>query len=428
MESTVKSGFTVLLAVIIFAVNSFINSLQTHLYPVEVARRSLPPVYTGVVLATHEITLIVISPVWAWLLCYLKERSSVLTACVLSGSASIAFSLLHIIPNASIFLALSIIFKIIQAAGHSLLCISLLALLLSELDKFKALAVSACLTFFSLAVIIGSNVATNLIVNELFTLPLSLLGILLIVLGLVSLTVIPPAVRDSDYTEQLQKSAFNFVSILRLPCVWIGIFTMLICTMNPFYLDTVMKPTLESLGVISVETVSMSLGVCFALSSMAWGFAIDKGLNPKACIAVSSLTICVSLTIVQSYFSLFPVWLVICGFIFSGVAWSGLTIAGLMQMITEAKAASLPMILKLYAIVVSVWQSSFSVRCGLIYEAFGFHYGNLIVASCTLVLFLICASSLINAAICSCNCTAHIRKLSLRKISQVDIVEQCQEQ
>merc|ERR1712080_79522 len=170
---------------------------------------------------------------------------------------------------------------------------------------------------------------------------------------------IPPAVRDSDYTEQLQKSAFNFVSILRLPCVWIGIFTMLICTMNPFYLDTVMKPTLESLGVISVETVSMSLGVCFALSSMVWGFAIDKGLNPKACIAVSSLTICVSLTIVQSYFSLFPVWLVICGFIFSGVAWRGLTIAGLM-----------PMILKLYAIVVSVWQSSFSVRCGLIYEAF----------------------------------------------------------
>jgi len=106
----------------------------------------------------------------------------------------------------------------------------------------------------------------------------------------------------------------------------------------------------------------------------------------------------------------------------SGVAWSGLTISGLIQMINGVKDASLPMILKLYAVVVSIWQSSFAVRSGLVYQAFGFSIGNLVVATCTVSLFLLCAGSLLS--------TARIRKLSLRKISQVDIdiVERCDEQ
>ena len=103
----------------------------------------------------------------------------------------------------------------------------------------------------------------------------------------------------------------------------------------------------------------------------------------------------------------------------SGIAWSALTISGLAQMVNTARAAGLPIIVKLYAMIISIWQSSFAVRSGLIYQAFGFRFGNLIVAVSTIMLFLVTAAMLFS--------TSRVRKLSLRKISWSNIVEQCEE-
>ena len=409
----------ILLSVFIIFINSIIISLQTNLYPDQVAQRHLPGFYSAIVLATHEVTLLIISPVCAWLVYYMKEKYSLLSACLISAGACIAFSVLNSVTNVSIFLALSIIIKIVQAMGHSLLCISLFTHLLSELSKYKSLAIASCLSFFTVGIVISSNLALSFAHNNLFTLPLSLLGLVMAILAVVSQYIIPTPTNNSDYTEQLQKSGFNFVTLLKIPDVWVGIFTTLVCTMNPFYLIDSLTPPLEELGLSSVSCILMILGLCFSLSTLVWGFGLDKGFNPIVCICTSSITICLSVTFIQSYFLWFPVWLIITCLIMSGIAWSALTISGLAQMVNTARAAGLPIIVKLYAMIISIWQSSFAVRSGLIYQAFGFRFGNLIVAVSTIMLFLVTAAMLFS--------TSRVRKLSLRKISWSNIVEQCEE-
>lgn len=374
---------------LILFIYSFINvlcafsvSIQGSIYPMIAELKEATPSEYGMVFGVFSLVLFLTSPLSGMMINKLGGTRVSLIGLLTIGITTIMFGFVDRINGSSLFIQISIVIRIFEGIGYSMVRNAVVAVMSFEFSEHAEMAFAFVQTFFSTGLLIGPVAGGALFELGGFFLPFVFTGALLF-LSAFALLFLP-----KNYPEQEQKSYKQILKVLTLRPVIVGVLSVWGAYFNTGFLFTALEPHLQKLHLSPVQVGLMFLcnGLACCVSSFIWSKLCEKNIHPEFLCTFSAFIIICGLIILgpAPYFPTdISVSTCALGLLIHGIGIGGDQIAGFSCLNKGAKEAGFPKSIQTYGLVSTIYTASFSLGCfigplvgGYAYEILDFSLGS----------------------------------------------------
>jgi len=322
-----------------------------------------------------------------------------------TGLMCVAFGFLNHIDHHMLFIALSLIIRVIEACGNAAFLASSFTLVALVFPESVSTIFGTVEMSFGVGMIIGPTVGGGLYEVGGFTLPFVLLGVILLVQAAISTRTLQflkdddQFLKDDDRSESTRGEEFGISQALRIPSVLLAIIAVLVASIGVGALQTTLERHLAQfdLSPLHVGMFFMLYGGSYALLNPFWGWVADK-YSSKLVIMTGAILLGLGYLLVGPVpgLGIKPSYsLCVVSVVLMGLGIGALLVAAFSEAQTAAVARGFPDGIATYAMVSSIWTSAFAFGAfvgptvaGALYDAVGFEWSLLFPVLCNLVVCL----------------------------------------
>ena len=276
----------------LFLINMSLISLATFLaglslallspfYPTEALTRDLTVTQTGIVISSVFVTTVLVTPVCGKYSQSLGVRRLLILGALIVGLGNAGFGCLQTVTRHIPFLSLSLLIRVLIAAGES--CVVPAAYTLagqqaSEEHRGKVIAMVDM--SFGVGTMLGPTVGGVLFDLGGFFLPFAVTGILSVLVSLASFWFLKET--QTEDIEEEGAVSVTWRQILSAPGMLVCVAGLLVAgSAWTWYLASLEPFLKEMYGISASQTglVFMAFGASYTLFSLVAGFLTDKGLD-----------------------------------------------------------------------------------------------------------------------------------------------------
>lgn len=273
--------------VIQLAIANFISTITfssiAPYYPFEGAKRGLTESQNGLVFGIFELTMFIVSPIAGKLITKTGSKNMFVVGLALTSITAMLFGLLELLPN-HLFYYGSLIVRVFIAFGDAAFVTSSFTIVATRFQKDCVIVISIFETAAGVGFLAGPPIGGILYEWGGFKLPMIVLSIALAISAIVSAFLIPP---DKHVSEEDTKKSSGVMRILKLPGVWIHLYSVLACAVCLSLLDPTLADHLQSfnMGPFLVGLLFLLCGCVYTLAAPVWGY-LTRLLRQKSIVVI----------------------------------------------------------------------------------------------------------------------------------------------
>ncbi|XP_055546361.1 MFS-type transporter SLC18B1-like isoform X3 [Wyeomyia smithii] len=405
LDFTKRQWLTLMIMGLADFCNAICVSLQAPFFPNEAEKKGATATEYGLVFGVFELVVFIISPIYGQYINRIGPKVLFNSGIFTTGTSAILFGLLDRIPSHIPFITLAFVIRIVEALGNAAFLTASFAIIAKEFPNNVATTFASLETCFGLGLIVGPMVGGALYSVGGYYLPFVVLGSALFVTAILTLCILP-----KHTNEPYQDSGKNasMWSVLKIPGVLVSSLAICATSASIGFLSATLEPHLRQfdLSPILLGVVFVINGGIYALTAPAFGWMVDKFLNPKICSAAGCfLVVGAFMTIGPASFipSETSLTLVISGLVLHGLGIASVLVSGFTDSLRTAIANGLPDSIETYGLISGLWTSTFAFGAfvgpsvsGLLFDAIGFRGSTVFIVGLQLIvgsiilLFIMC--------------------------------------
>lgn len=261
-------------------------------YPAEAKLKNLSETQTGIVFGIFEFTMFIISPLFGKYIIFIGARTMFIVGIAVTGVTAILFGFLNFLPSGNTFFWFSVLVRILEAVGDAAFVTSSFAIAAKSFPKNVAFVVGILETFAGLGYTAGPVIGGFFYDIGGFQLPFLVLGIVLLVASVLAFFLIENTKDDESNPEDK-----GMLEILRLPQIWLPIFSVVSCAISLSFLDPTLSNHLESFKLTPTEIGLMFLlcGGFYTVMCPVFGAIMDRLHNGENLLLFGSIATLLSM-------------------------------------------------------------------------------------------------------------------------------------
>uniref|UniRef100_A0A1I7T8U7 MFS domain-containing protein n=1 Tax=Caenorhabditis tropicalis TaxID=1561998 RepID=A0A1I7T8U7_9PELO len=371
-------------------------------YPSEAKLKNLSETQTGIVFGIFEFTMFVISPLFGKYIIKIGARTMFIAGIAVTGITAIFFGFLNYLPAGPYFFWFSLIVRVLEALGDAAFVTSSFAIAAKSFPKNVAFVVGILETFAGLGYTAGPVIGGLFYDIGGFQLPFLVLGVVLLVASVLAIFLI-----EKTKDEQGNSEDKGMLAIVKLPQIWIPIFSVIACAISLSFLDPTLSNHLESFKLSPTEIGLMFLlcGSFYTVMCPLFGAIMDKCHNGNTLLLLGSIATAFSMffigpTPILSAYVDKDLWVIGVSLAVLGLAASALYIPCFQMCLDEVKERGFKNNFHTYGCVSGIFQAAFGFGSFLgptigsvIVESVGFRWTTTFIAFLHLFLILVVVMS-----------------------------------
>jgi len=365
--------------------NGLCVSLQAPFYPAEAAKKGASATEYGLVFGIFELTVFIVSPIIGKYLPKIGVGRAFTGGISVTGLMCVAFGFLNQIEDCKTFIGLSFVIRVFEACGNSAFLSSSFTLVAQMFPTTVSTVFGVVEMSFGVGMIIGPTVGGALFHLGGFTLPFGVLGGILLIQAAISSQTLPSLKENSQSTSD---SSLGLVQAFKVPSVLLATFSVFSASIAVGALQATLERHLEQfhLSPMHVGMFFMLYGGSYALLNPFWGWMADK-VSSKLVIAIGAFLLGFGFLLIGPVPGLglhtsYP--LCIISVVIAGMGLGAQLVAAFSEAQRSAVMSGFPDNIGTYAMVSSIWTSSFALGAfvgptasGALYDAVGFSWSTM---------------------------------------------------
>ncbi|KAL7637564.1 UNVERIFIED_CONTAM: hypothetical protein RMT77_012292 [Armadillidium vulgare] len=341
-------------------------------YPKIAEERGITPIYYSGVFSSYNFAWFLVSPFCGALVRLVDPYVIVKTSIFIIGVTNILFGFIDKIYDASIFLWLSSIFRIVEAYGFATFTVSAFCIAAKEFPNDIGTIIGIFETGEGVGLCLGPAIGGVLYMYGGFELPFIALGIFIVFVGFISLFL-----NSSDTDFSLNLRIKDIIILLKKTEVLFVLWSLTTGSITIGLNSSNLEPHVRTFLNLSPSIISFFFalgGASFSISSISWGKLCDWGKPPQKLMCIGTFIMGISLMFLgpAPYFKI-PLNIPLClfGFVIFGVGSSALVVIPLFCLHKITRKMGFPDDFQTYGLVSSIFNSFLS---------FGFMTGAMVGA------------------------------------------------
>ena len=280
-----------------------------------------------------------------------------------TGTMCVAFGFLNRISSADAFINMSFVIRIIEAFGNSAFLSASFTMVAKMFPSNVSTMFGVVEMAFGVGMIIGPTVGGALYQIGGYTLPFGTLGGILIIQALISSLTLP-RMKDSDNSNSTAENC-GLLRALKIPSVILAVLSVFSGSIAVGALQATLERHLATfdLNPMQVGMMFMLYGASYAVLNPLWGWLSDRA-SSTVVIFVGSILLGLGCLLVGPVpgFGLSPSYhLTVAAIIVAGFGLGAQLVAAFSEAQKAALAKGYPDNLTTYALVSSIWTSTFAL-------------------------------------------------------------------
>lgn len=364
-------------------------------YPAEAKLKNLSETQTGIVFGIFEFTMFIISPIFGKYIILIGARTMFIVGIAVTGATAILFGFLNYLPSGQVFFWFSVLVRILEAVGDAAFVTSSFAIAAKSFPKNVAFVVGILETFAGLGYTAGPVIGGLLYDIGGFQLPFLVLGVVLLVAAVLAFFVIENSKDDESNPEDK-----GMLEILKLPTIWLPIFSVISCAISLSFLDPTLSNHLESFKLTPTEIGLMFLlcGGFYTVMCPVFGAIMDRLHNGSTLLLFGSVATLLSMffigpTPLLSGYVEKDLWVIGISLAVLGLAASALYIPCFQMCLDEVKDKGFDDNFQTYGCVSGIFQAAFGFGSfigptfgSVVVESVGFRWTTTMIAFLHIIL------------------------------------------
>jgi MFS family permease len=289
------------------------DSIQAPFFPIEAERKGSTPSEYGAVFGIIHLAMFLCGPLFGKYMPVLGVYRVFIFGVLGTAVCGLLFGLLTYLENTWAFLGCSYGLRLLEGVAEAGAWSSVLTILSSQFKDHVTYVYSLTQASFGFAEILGPSVGGVLYEYGGFILPFEFSGGLCLVVGLIIIIRLPYLIQtpeseslENGVSEKKSKDVINtstsedYAQILRSKMVCLALLgTMFSATCQGFiesFLEEYLK--IFSLSVTQIGLSFLSMSVPYMFATPAWGWLVDKYVQPEIVNPIGHLTIAASLILI----------------------------------------------------------------------------------------------------------------------------------
>ncbi|XP_057381517.1 MFS-type transporter SLC18B1-like [Daphnia carinata] len=315
----------------------------------------------GFIIGTNCLTSFLVTPFIGKNLKVIGVRFAFVSGVFIGGICCLLSGFLEYFPPGGSFVVISILIRVIHAAGNAGTITSTFTYTAVEFPNSVAKIFSLTRTMMNIAQLAGPIVGGALYEVGGFKTPFILMGGIQTIMAFIALPFLPDY-DVSQYDEGSTKTQ-SPLDILCIPSIWIPFFTFILSTMSNGFLSINLEPQVLRTFDLTPFYVGIFFGLKDGANSIAspiWGYLCDRRGSVKLCLLSSTMIGALSIFLLGP-FPFVPIDrnLAVVGIALalSGVAFAGQQVSGVVDAMREAVHAGYPDNPSTHGLVAGIWSS-----------------------------------------------------------------------
>ncbi|EGT54808.1 hypothetical protein CAEBREN_28107 [Caenorhabditis brenneri] len=346
-------------------------------YPAEAKLKNLSETQTGIVFGIFEFTMFLISPLFGKYIILIGARTMFIAGIAVTGMTAILFGFLNYLPPGNIFFWFSVLVRILEAVGDAAFVTSSFAIAAKSFPNNVAFVVGILETFAGLGYTAGPVIGGFFYDIGGFQLPFLVLGIVLLAASVLAFSLVENSrglltssfrknfngLPSDDESSEEDK---GMLEILRLPQIWLPIFSVVSCAISLSFLDPTLSNHLESFKLSPTEIGLMFLlcGGFYTAMCPIFGAIMDKFHNGDTLLLFGSVATLLSMffigpTPLLNAYVQKDLWVIGISLAVLGLAASALYIPCFQMCLDEVKCRGFEDNFHTYGCVSGIFQAAF---------------------------------------------------------------------
>ncbi|CAI4224894.1 unnamed protein product [Auanema sp. JU1783] len=241
-------------------------------YPNEAALKGMTETQTGMVFGVFELTMFLTAPIFGKYMIAIGSKRMFVVGLLITSATAILFGFLNFIPSGTLFFWASFIIRIFEAIGDAAFITSSFAISAKCFPGRITVIVGVMETFAGLGYSVGPLIGGVLYEFGGFQVPFLFLGCLLFFIAALSYFLLEPL------TDQEVNDEKGMMSMLKIPMIWIMLYSIVACAISLSYLDPTLAGHLLSfeLSPTWVGLMFLLCGGVYTIAAPICGWLIDK--------------------------------------------------------------------------------------------------------------------------------------------------------
>lgn len=358
-------------------------------YPAEAKLKSLSETQTGIVFGIFEFTMFLISPLFGKYIILIGARTMFIAGIAVTGMTAILFGFLNYLPPGNTFFWFSVLVRILEAVGDAAFVTSSFAIAAKSFPKNVAFVVGILETFAGLGYTAGPVIGGFFYDIGGFQLPFLVLGIVLLAASVLAFFLVESSRDDESSPEDK-----GMLEILKLPQIWLPIFSVIACAISLSFLDPTLSNHLESFKLSPTEIGLMFLlcGGFYTAMCPIFGAIMDRFHNGDTLLLFGSVATLLSMffigpTPLLNAYVQKDLWVIGISLAVLGLAASALYIPCFQMCLDEVKCRGFEDNFHTYGCVSGIFQAAFGFGSfigptfgSVVVESVGFRWTTTIIA------------------------------------------------
>lgn len=279
-------------------------------FPLEAAIRGVSSTVVGAVFSCFALTQLLAYPFMGRIIPVFGATRVMNWGLALTGTSTIAFGALNLIPNTQVFISACFLMRIIEAVGASALSTAVYTIVANTFDTSTGLAIGLLETMTGVGISLGPALGGVLYNAGGYGTPFYVLGSILITMAIINLTILPsidhPGTDDANYWQRVG---------LYMKSPQIVTCSVVIITVAVTF--TTLDPTIEKYVFSSMGITPAQLGMYFLVASglytatgVIWGKISDAVENTYTMLTLCLIGLTAGLLLLppSPLLGLKPVW------------------------------------------------------------------------------------------------------------------------
>ncbi|XP_058823767.1 MFS-type transporter SLC18B1-like isoform X1 [Topomyia yanbarensis] len=394
LDFTKRQWLTLMIMGLADFCNAICVSLQAPFFPNEAEKKGATATEYGLVFGVFELVVFIISPIYGQYINRIGPKVLFNSGIFTTGTSAILFGLLDRVPDHVPFITLAFVIRIVEALGNAAFLTASFAIIAKEFPNNVATTFASLETCFGLGLIVGPMVGGALYSVGGYYLPFVILGSALFVTAILTLCILP---KHANEPYQNNGKTTSIWSVLKIPGVLVSSLSICATSASIGFLSATLEPHLRQfdLSPILLGLVFVINGGIYALTAPAFGWTVDKFLNPKICSAAGCFLV-VGAFLMIGPASFLPadttLELVIIGLVLHGLGIAAVLVSGFTDSLRTAIAKGLPDSIETYGLISGLWTSTFAFGAfvgpsvsGLLFDAIGFRGSTVFIVGLQII-------------------------------------------
>ncbi|KAL7642274.1 UNVERIFIED_CONTAM: hypothetical protein RMT77_006835 [Armadillidium vulgare] len=386
---------------IIFSLSTIILSLSVSLqapfYPLVAEKKGASPLQYGIVFGVFNFILLVFCLIYGKIIPHVGAKLVSYTGIFSAGVCNILFGFVDKVNDTTVFIALSIAIRIIEAIGYAGFRTASISIISSEFSDTVEIGFGFIQASFGFGVVIGPAIGGVLFEIGGFTLPFGVVGCVLTFVAIILLFLPFKCVIDFKDGE----SKYNFRHLLKFSTTLLSMLSVFVVYLTFGFFEAALEPHIRQLNLPPkyIGLMFTCFALSFSISSFLWGKLISKCDSPKLIWSVGAFICILSLLLIgpAPYFNFnLSTEVSIVALLLYGVGEGAQTVGGFAGINKTAKLAGFPQSMQTHSIISTLYMCSVTsglfigpIFGGFLYDNIGFRWSTQLYSCLLLVLIVL---------------------------------------